>query len=97
MASGRLRLDHPKWVLHLGADVSFGCFDQIIQSSLRRVWQHSPLSGAHGDAEADPPALHLVSLLNPLVTGICINHGLSAVQELSRWRQVMHMGSRGFH
>ena len=97
MASGRLRLDHPKWVLHLGADVSFGCFDQIIQSSLRRVWQHSPLPGSHGDAEADPPSLHLVSLLNPLVTGIRINHGLLAVQEISGWCEVMHMGSRGFH
>jgi len=77
--------------------VSLGCFDQIIQSSLRRVWQHSPLSGAHGDAKADPPAFHLVSLLNPLVTGIRINHGLSAVQEISGWAEVMHMGSRGFH
>ena len=52
---------------------------------------------AHGDAEADPPAFHLISLLNPLATGIRIIHGLSAVQEISGWGEVMHMGSRGFH
>jgi hypothetical protein len=52
LLKAELPLDHPKWVLHLGADVSFGCFDQIIQSSLRRVWQHSSLPGSHGDAEA---------------------------------------------
>jgi hypothetical protein len=26
-----------------GADMSFGSFDQIIQSALRRVWQHLAL------------------------------------------------------
>jgi hypothetical protein len=41
--------------------------------------------------------LHLVSLLNHLVTGIRINHGLLAVQKISGWGEVMHMGSRGFH
>ncbi len=37
MASGRLRLDQPKRMLDLGADMRFGGFDQIIQSSLRRI------------------------------------------------------------
>jgi hypothetical protein len=49
------------------------------------------------DAEADSPALHLVSLLYPLVAGLRINHGLLAVQEISGWGEVMHIGSRGLH
>jgi len=37
MAYGRLPPDHPKRMLDLGADIRFGGFDQIIQSSLRRI------------------------------------------------------------
>ena len=37
-----------------GADMRSSGFDQIIQSTLRRVWQHSALPGSHGEAEADP-------------------------------------------
>ena len=84
-------------MLSFGADMRFGGFDQIIQSALRRARQDSTLPWSHGNAEADPPALHLVSLLNSLVAGIRINHGLLAVQEISGWGEVMHMGSRGFH
>jgi hypothetical protein len=84
-------------MLSFGADMRFGYFEQIFQSALRRVWQHSPLPGSHGDAEAGPPSLYLVSFLNPIVTGIRINHGLLAVQAISGWGEVMHMGSRGFH
>jgi hypothetical protein len=38
MASGRLRLDHPEWMLTLGADVRFGSLDQILQPSIWGVW-----------------------------------------------------------
>ena len=72
-------------MLDLGADMRFGSFDQIIQSTLRRIRQHSALSGSHGDEEADPTAFHLVSLLNSLVAGICIDQGLLAVQEIRGW------------
>jgi len=61
-----LLLDHPKWMLCFGADMRFGGLDQIIQSALWRLWQHSTLPGSHGNAEADPPALHFVSLLDSL-------------------------------
>jgi hypothetical protein len=97
MASGRLLLDHPKRMLPFGAEMRFGGFDQIIQSALRCVWQHSTLPGSHGNAEADPAALRFVSLLDSLVAGVRIDHGLLAVQEISGWGEVMHMGSRGFH
>ena len=79
LLKAELLLHHSKRMLSFGADMCFGSFDQIIQSPLWRVWQHSALSGSHGNAEADPPALHLFSLLNPLVAGIRINHGLLAV------------------
>ena len=84
-------------MLSFGTDMRFGGFDQIIQSALRRVSQNSTLPWSHGDAEADPPALHLFSLLNSLVASIRIDHGFLAVQEISVWGQVMHMGSRGFY
>lgn len=58
---------------------------------------NSALLGSHGDAEADSPALHLASLLNSLEAGIRMDHGLLAVQEISGWGEVMHIGSRGFH
>ncbi len=79
------------------ADKRFGSFDQIIQADLRRVWQHSALSWPHGNSEADFPSLHLFSVLNSLIASIGIDHGLIAVQQLSRWGEVMHIGSRGFH
>ena len=84
-------------MLCFGADMRFGRFDQIIQSALRRIRQHSPLSWSHGDAEANSPALHLVSLLNSLEAGNRMDHGLLAVQEISGWGEVMHIGSSGFH
>ena len=45
MASGRFRLDHPEWVLNLGADGGLGGFDQVQQSSFRGVWQGKRLPG----------------------------------------------------
>ena len=97
LLKAELLLDHPEWVLTFGADMRFGSFDQIIQAALRRVWQYSALSWPHGNAEADPPSLHLVSLLNPLIARIGIDHGLLAVQEFSGWGQVMHIVSRRFN
>jgi hypothetical protein len=79
LLKAELLLNHPKWMLSSSANIRFGGFDQIIQSALRRVWQHSSIPGSHGNGEADLPALHLVLLLNSLVVGICIGHGLHAV------------------
>ena len=61
------------------------------------VRQYSTLTWSHGNAETDPPALHLFSLLNSLVASIRIDHAFLAVQEISGWGEVMHMCSRGFH
>ena len=47
--------------------------------------------------EADPPALYFVSLLDSLVAGIRLDHLILAMQEISGWGQLMHVGSRGFH
>jgi hypothetical protein len=69
-------------MLSFGAGMRFGGFDQIIQSALRRVRQYSTLPWSHGNAETDPPALHLFSLLNSLVAIIRINHGFFAVQDI---------------
>jgi hypothetical protein len=86
-----------KRMLHYGAGRRFGYFDQIIQAARRRIWQNSVPSRPHGNAEADPLALHLFWLLNPLISSIGINHGLLAVQQISRRRQVMHISGRSFH
>ena len=43
------------------------------------------------------PTLHLVTLLNSLVASIGIDHGFLAVEEISGWGEVMHMGSRDVH
>jgi len=75
----------------------YGGFNQIIQSALRHVRQYSKRPWSHGKAEVDPAALHLFSLLNSLVATIRIGHGCLAVQEISGWGEIMHMGSRGFH
>ena len=90
-------LEHTELMFTIITGIGFGGCDQIIQSALRHVWQHSALPGPHGDSEANPPALHLVSLPISLVAGIRIDHGLLAVQEISRWGEVMHIGRRGFH
>lgn len=84
-------------MLSFGAEMRFGSFNQMIQSALWHVWLHSALSSSHGDAEADPPPLHLTSVLNTLTTGICIDHSLLTVQKISAWSEVMHIGSRSLH
>ena len=83
-------------MLSFGADMRFGSFDQIIQSALWGVRQYSTLPWSHGNAETDPPALHLFSLLNSLVASIRIDHGFLAVQEIRCWSQIMHIGGRSF-
>ena len=95
MASGRHRLDHLKRMLELGADMRFGGFDQIIQSSLRRIRQNPALSWPHGNAKADSPATHLGALLSSLIAGIRVDIGLLTVQKISGWGEVMHIGGWG--
>ena len=60
-----------------------GSFDEIIQSSLRLIRQISALSESDGDAQPDPPALHLGALFNSLISGIPKDHGLLAVQPIA--------------
>jgi hypothetical protein len=93
MACGRLRVDHPKRMLSLGADLHSGLPNRIIQSTLQRIRQNAAPSWSPGDAEADPPAMHLGSLLNPVLVRIRIDHALLAVQEISGWVEIMPMGS----
>jgi len=97
MASGRLRLDHPKRMLDLGADKRFSGFDKIIKSPLRRIGQNSAHSRSHGNAEPDHPALHLLAYFNSLISGIRVDHRLLPVQEIGCWGEIMQIGGRGFH
>lgn len=85
LLKAELLLDHPRRMHSIGADGRFGSFNQIIQSALRRIRQHSAHSRSHGDAEADLPSLHLVSHFDSLVAGIRIDQGLLAVQEIRGW------------
>jgi hypothetical protein len=41
------------------------------------------LAWTHSNPEADASALHLGSLLNPLVSGIRVDHGFFTMQQLS--------------
>jgi len=47
--------------------------------------------------KADALAFHLGALLDALVTGVGLDHRLLTVQELRRWREVVHIGGSGFH
>ena len=76
LLKAELLLDHSERMLHLGADMSFGCFDQIIHPPFRRIRQDAALAWAHGNPEADASALHLGTLFDPLVAGIRIDHCL---------------------
>lgn len=38
LLKAELLLDHPEGMLDLGADVSFGSFDQILQPSIWCIW-----------------------------------------------------------
>ena len=72
-------------------------FRQDHPTALLRGRQYSTLPWSDGNAEADPPALHQISLLNCLVEGITIDHDFLALQETSGWGEVMQMSRRGFH
>ncbi len=50
-----LLFDHSEWVLDFRADVGFGCLYQILQSSLGRIRQGSPLAWSHRHSELGPP------------------------------------------
>ena len=65
----KLLLDYSKRMLSFGADMRFGSFDQIIQSSYRGVWQmeRAALLGSHHKSEADTLSLHLWVLLDPFI------------------------------
>lgn len=84
-------------MVSFGADMPFGSLDQIIQSTLRRNRQNAEFLGSHRNVEADLPALHPVALVNSLVAGNRIDHGLLAVQKIRGSGEVTQMGSRGFH
>lgn len=92
-----LVLDQPKRMLSSCSDIRCGSIVQIIRSTLRHVWQPSKLPSLHGNEEADPPALHLVSLLDSLVVGILVDEGLFTVQEIRGLGEILPMGSRDFH
>lgn len=80
LLKAKLSFDRAKRMLHFGAEVCFGRLDQIIHSSLGCIGQGPALAGPHGNSEADTSALHLGSLINSLVSGIAINHGLLTMQ-----------------
>ena len=97
MASGRLRLDHPEGVLILRTDVSFGRLDQIGPSAVWCLRQHTTFAWSHGNAKLNPLICHLWPIGNSLVAGIRDNHRLLSVEQLSRWREVMHVGCCGLN
>lgn len=70
----------------------FGSFDQIIKSTLRRVWQSAALPGTHRNSEAATLALHLWALLDLLVCGVGVAHLFFFLEEVCGWGEVMHVG-----
>jgi hypothetical protein len=75
-----------------GADVGFRSFDQIIQTTLRRVWQSAALLGSHPNSETDALTFHLWALLDPLVSSVGIDKLLFSVEKVCCWGEVMHVG-----
>jgi hypothetical protein len=61
-------------VLTFWTDVSLGGFDQIIQAAFRDIGESKLPPRPHRDVEADGLALHPLSLLDPLIAGIGVDH-----------------------
>ena len=70
MAFGRLRLDHPEWVLYLSSDVGFGGFDQIVQPAIRRIRQKPAFAWSYRHPEFRRLACNIRSLGDALVAGV---------------------------
>ena len=92
-----LPLHDAERMLTFCTDVSLGGLDQIIQPPLRAIGQSAPLAWSHRHAEADTLALHLFSLLDPLVASIGVDHCLLPMQELCGWGQVVDVRSGCLH
>ena len=95
MASGRLRLDYPKWVLHFRADMGFGGYDKIVQPAIRRIRQNSAIVWSHRHPEFFWIARYIRSLGDVLEAGIAVDDLLIAMQQLGCWGYVVNVGSRG--
>jgi len=74
-------------------DLGFGCLNQIINSALGCIGQCEMLPRAHSNLKADALAFHFGSLLDLLVTGICVHDRFLAVQEISGGRKVVYIRS----
>jgi len=82
MTFGRLRLDHPEWVLYLSSDVGFGGFDQIVQPAIRRIRQKPAFAWSYRHPEFRRLACHIRSLGDALVAGVAVDDLLNARQQL---------------
>jgi len=82
MASGRLRLEHPEWVLYLSSNVGFGGFDQIVQPAIRRIRQKPAFAWSYRHLEFRHLACHIRSLGDAVVAGVAVDDLLNAMQQL---------------
>jgi hypothetical protein len=82
MAFGRLRLDHPEWVLYLSSDVGFGGIDQIVQPAIRRIRQKPAFAWSYRHPEFRRLACNIRSLGDALVAGVAVDDLLNARQQL---------------
>ena len=84
-------------MLNLGSDVGLGGFDQVQQSSFRCVWQSTAFAGPHRHPKLRSIASHLGPFSNALVARIAVNNMLIAMEQLSDWGEVVHIGGRDHH
>lgn len=82
-------------MLTFGADVRFSGLDQILQPSIWGGGQSSALSRPHCHPELRCLARHFGPFGDALVTGLGLDHLLTALQQLCSWGEIVHVGGRG--
>ena len=97
LLKAKLLFDHPERMLPFGSHVGLRHLDQIDQSSFRCVGQDATLAWPHGHTKLDLLPFHLGTLVDALIAGIRIDHGLLSMEQLCCRREVMHVRGCGLH
>jgi len=81
-------------MLNLGADMSFGGLDQILEPSIWRIKQAAAFAEPHRHSEFCCSTCHLGPFGDALVASIAVDDMLITMQQIGSWREVVHVGSR---
>ena len=81
-------------MLNLGADMSFGGLDQILEPSIWRIRQAAAFARPHRHSEFSFRAVHRGPFGDALVASVAVDDLLITMQQIGSWREVVHVGSR---